>query len=133
MSEVSVTAHCLMASQLRGSSDASVYAAVVKGARRRNDALGITGALIFDGERFCQFIEGATVALKSLFSRIERDERHVELRVLLEGTGPRLFSTWCSGYCDPGDLDPFMGPEALEGAVALQQFMTLTQRCDLAP
>jgi len=133
MSHVSITVHRLLASQLTDTSDASVYASIVRGARRRNVALGITGALVFDGERFCQLVEGSEDAISLLFPRIASDTRHDRLDVLASGVGPRQFTEWRSGYCNPDDLDVFVGPQAVSGPSALAQFLALVQRCDLAP
>ncbi|MEY4563214.1 MAG: hypothetical protein RLZZ618_2491 [Pseudomonadota bacterium] len=133
MSDVSIAVHRLLVSQLTDTSDASVYAAIVRGARRRNVARGITGALVFDGERFCQLVEGSEDAISLLFPRIASDGRHGRLDVLASGVGPRHFSEWHSGYCNHDDLDVFVGPQAMSGHAALAHFLALVQRCDLSP
>jgi len=42
----------------------------------------ITGLLVFDGQAFCQFVEGPRDAIAAL---LERDARHVKMRVLQHG------------------------------------------------
>lgn len=53
---------------------------------RANDARDdITGLLVFDGQAFCQFVEGPRNAIATLLARLERDPRHLKMRVLQHG------------------------------------------------
>ncbi|HVY15685.1 MAG TPA: BLUF domain-containing protein [Rhodopila sp.] len=50
--------------------------------RRRNDLIGVTGALLFTGAGFAQALEGSREALDRLFEQIAADPRHAEVTVL---------------------------------------------------
>lgn len=82
---------------------------IVREARNKNEELNITGMLVFDGLRFCQYLEGPEDAVYSLSERIRRDNRHIEF--VIKEHGPllreRRFS-WSMGYalCEtPDGLD----------------------------
>lgn len=65
----------------------------------RNGSLGVTGALIFTGNRFAQYIEGCTSAVAELKASILADPRHRHVTTLLEGTGDgRIFPDWSLAY-----------------------------------
>lgn len=64
-------------------------------AGRLNALDGITGLLVYNGERFCQTIEGAPEAIQNLLERLERDPRHDEINVLSdEMIEQRRFRSW---------------------------------------
>ncbi|NNM76302.1 BLUF domain-containing protein [Sphingomonas sp. ID1715] len=64
-------------------------------AGRLNALDGITGLLVFNGERFCQTIEGAPEAIENLVERLKRDPRHEDFAVLDDGDVPtRRFRSW---------------------------------------
>jgi hypothetical protein len=125
----------LYTSTLAPGRDATVVANIARDARVRNRSDGISGLLVFDGERFAQFVEGPAPAILSLCSRIRRDIRHVDMTVLWEGTlhGPRRFPNWCLGYL-PIEMD---GDEqlkilaALRNDAAIQAFLRLTAYLDV--
>lgn len=52
-------------------------------ARDRNAARGVTGALLFAGNRFAQTIEGGYLVVDALMTRIDRDPRH-RVRAIVE-------------------------------------------------
>ncbi len=106
---------------------------VVATARFNNPSHGITGALLFDGERFCQLIEGTQTNVRELQANIARDARHTEMQVLLEAESTATPTThrWASGYCDTHELEVFGGANALRGQPALVAFLALLARADL--
>jgi hypothetical protein len=55
---------------------------ILDGSRNYNLLHDITGALLTDGELFAQVIEGPSVAVKRLCSKIIRDGRHDRIVVL---------------------------------------------------
>lgn len=55
----------------------------------RNEAKGITGILLFDGEYFLQVLEGDLKRIMSLMSQIEADERHDKITVILKEPIPK--------------------------------------------
>ena len=67
----------------------------------RNPALGITGALYFDGDQFFQVIEGEEDNVHALFERILGDNRHSGVQVLWDGQiEHRRFGTWAMKFVD---------------------------------
>jgi hypothetical protein len=64
-------------------------------AGRLNALDGITGLLVFNGERFCQTIEGAPAAIDDLLGRLRRDDRHAHVEVIDNGMiETRRFRSW---------------------------------------
>lgn len=82
--------------------DASCVGAIIKTARTFNAVHGITGVLLFDGERFCQYIEGELAVLDGLVSRIRQDRRHQNVTTLLHEplAGGRRYPDWSMAFCD---------------------------------
>ena len=67
----------------------------------RNPALGITGALYFDGVQFYQVIEGSPAAVDGLFARILQDPRHSGVQTLWDGPIlRRRFGSWAMKFVD---------------------------------
>jgi len=58
----------LYCSELAPDLPPDTVASIVARARVRNGELGITGLLVFDGQRFCQHIEGPPGALQTLMT-----------------------------------------------------------------
>jgi Sensors of blue-light using FAD len=102
-------------------------------ARERNQQLGIHGALLYDGERFVQCLEGPRGIVQALARRIESDARHVDLTVLLEGAGdqPR-FDRWVGGWTTTEALQTFLVAGALSRDHWLDTFQSLVGESDTA-
>ena len=76
-------------------------ARIVTDATEFNRGNDISGALIFDGTCFFQYIEGRRVALADAYARIQASRSHVILLKLLEGPAPaRRFEGWEMFYRD---------------------------------
>ncbi len=116
----------LYVSRLAADADSGVVAAVTAVSRPRNDACGISGALLFDGERFCQMLEGAETEIRALMARIELDPRHCRVMVLIASHCgvPRLTTRWRSGHCNDTALDVFEATPPASAEVALALFMS---------
>lgn len=72
-----------------------MLAGILSSARRNNPLLGITGALICRHDLYLQLIEGPADAIDTLYARIEADDRHFDVRLLLaERADERLFPAW---------------------------------------
>lgn len=72
-----------------------MLAGILSSARRNNPLLGITGALFCRHDIYLQMIEGPADAIDMLYARIEADDRHFDVRLLLtEAMGERLFPAW---------------------------------------
>lgn len=84
-----------------GAAEAEV-ARIVEVSLGRNPGLRVTGALIFTGQRFAQYIEGPSESLADLRASIARDPRHRDIVTLLEGKEPeRRFAGWTLAYAGP--------------------------------
>jgi len=123
----------LYLSHLADGQDFNVVKDIVRASRARNPARGITGALLFDGERFGNLLEGDEREVVSLMRHIERDARHAGIRRLHAGPASRrALVSWRSGYCESAsDLDRFEGAHGPTGVEAVLSFIALAQAADL--
>ena len=126
-------ARLLYVSDLSPGTPATEVSRFVGASRRRNAADGITGLLVFDGDRFCQYIEGPLSAVAALNERLQQDARHVHMEILLDGpfSGPRRFSDWRLGYVDVVDADEIGAMRGLSGDAAMAAFERLLPRLDV--
>jgi hypothetical protein len=124
----------LFVSRIAVGCDFGIIRNIVLAARERNPAFGITGALLFDGERFCELIEGAEADVRLLMERITRDSRHTDVTVLFAGPAPagRVAQGWVSGYCDASALDAFGAEGELRDRTALDAFTSVLAGADVA-
>lgn len=82
------------------------FVALVRHARQRNEADGITGVLIFDNENLMQILEGEDDKVDACFDRIKRDTRHTDVITINRMEIPdRAFRTWRMGSLFYGDND----------------------------
>ena len=107
---------------------------IARQARKKNSRLGITGLLIFDGERFCQHLEGEADRVLSLFDCIKIDSRHSGCQVLYQGNiSQRKFARFSMGYATVGDVDPLQTLEASRGMQARRIFEEILKSVDMEP
>jgi hypothetical protein len=67
--------------------------------RSNNQRDQITGVLLYDDGNFLQAVEGPDAAIRALYARLEQDERHHNLRVVIEEpTEERQFAQWSMGF-----------------------------------
>jgi len=60
-----------------------------------NQASGITGALIYEGNKFGQVIEGVEQDIKALWQKIQKDGRHKNVRLIeSKPISERSFKKW---------------------------------------
>lgn len=121
-------------SQIAPHADISCVADIVKTARSFNKTQGITGLLVFDGQRFCQYIEGPQPALQNLIDSIARDARHVEFTPLYQNTCEqgRKFANWAMAYVLVDDAEPLASISASQGSSALEKLQELLPLMDIA-
>jgi len=101
----------------------SVVAEIAGRARFVNAELDITGLLIFDGQRFCQQLEGPQKAVLKLIERIRNDPRHVNVEVLHHGPlAGRRFQQFTLAFSTVEDVDALARMEQLDGEAALAAF-----------
>lgn len=67
--------------------------------RANNFRLNVTGLLLHLDHGFLQILEGPEDAVLEIFRHIERDHRHIGIRVLIRQDVPeRLFGEWSMGF-----------------------------------
>lgn len=72
---------------------------LLKAARVRNEARGLTGMLLYRDGTYLQYLEGRRSDIEELLERLSRDPRHRDIRILKEGSAPaRLFPEWSMAY-----------------------------------
>jgi hypothetical protein len=108
-------------------------AKIIAAAQQRNRDVDLTGAIIFTGERFAQFLEGPPDALDAVMSSIARDDRHRDIKLLHVGRqSVRRFPDWEMAYCGPSSfVDRHIRPlfqdltdaERIDGVDALVELM----------
>lgn len=75
--------------------DEGVLAGILMDARRANQRDDITGALICRADIYLQWLEGPEDKVRNTIARIERDDRHLEVRVhVAEPADERMFGDW---------------------------------------
>lgn len=121
----------LYTSRLAPDVNISQVASIARRSRQRNEERGISGTLLFDGQRFCHYFEGAPDAVRALAARIAQDPRHTGFTVRHEGpfAGARLFARWALGYSlvqDAQALDVF---DAAFGVEAIGRLREALLRC----
>ncbi|CAN7642417.1 BLUF domain-containing protein [Variovorax sp. LjRoot84] len=113
-----------------------VVGQIVTRARARNAMEGITGLLVFDGMRFCQHFEGPRKQVLGLLNRLEADPRHIEMRVVYEGgLSKRRYQRFEMGLAQTEDVEEgedLAILQQLDGAEALERFLALRPRLDIA-
>ncbi len=97
--------------------------------------LKLTGALLFDGERICELLEGHIYDISAVYRDLEFDLQFSGLRIAHASLSlaPRRLADWRLGPCGEDDLDIFDGEAGLTGEPATQAFLKLLQRCQLMP
>lgn len=121
-------------SQLASDADLSCVADIVKTARSFNKEHGITGILVFDGLRFCQYIEGPQSDLQDLINRIADDPRHEQFTPKFHApvAGERLFGNWSMAYVLVDDSEPLDEMGQLDGQASLHKLQQMIPLLDVA-
>ena len=121
MSSSNTLSAFLYCSTLAPTQPISTVADIVKAAREKNTQLQLTGILIFDGQCFCQYLEGPESAISSVLASIYQDPRHADVNLQFHGPvdGERQFKDWAIAYAEleqdlsPEHITEFQGDEAL--------------------
>ena len=103
-----------------------LVADIVRDSIPRNRKLQVTGALLFTGRHFAQYLEGPATSVDTLQRIILDDLRHEDIRTIAEGAYPcRRFVTWSLAYVPPARSGERRIERAREDCVeALAQFMS---------
>jgi len=74
---------------------------IARVALRKNEQLGVSGALYFDGKRFFQVLEGEDTIIACLFDTIRADPRHTDVQLVYYRSLPeRRFGDWSMKFID---------------------------------
>jgi hypothetical protein len=86
-------------------SDADL-AAMLRDARVKNDAMGVSGLLLAKDGRFMQLLEGPAWSVEDRYAAIARDPRHGEVTSLIrEEIDERRFDGWSMAFAPLDDAD----------------------------
>jgi hypothetical protein len=124
--------HVVYISRLAPNEDYRAFGAVCRTARAMNPKWGVGGVLLFDGERFCQWLHGSADAIGRLLTNIALDQRHVDFKILHLGGSDCIppNHSWCSGFVAPFALD-VMDSESIGATGTLPVFMQVLAEADL--
>lgn len=79
--------------------------------QKNNAARDITGMLLYKDGEFMQALEGEEDAVRDLYTKIERDTRHRQTMLLLQGNqATRQFASWSMGFRDLNSSDALAVP-----------------------
>jgi hypothetical protein len=125
----------IYASRIAPGEPLTSVATIARVSRLNNQQLDITGLLVFDGERFIQYLEGPQAGVGELANTTSVDKRHTDFMVLHEGNfaGERSFPGWSLAYASAPDEQALPQLASASGLQALAQFNTLRQGLDLQP
>ena len=92
---------CLYASRPSSPLSTQQLDLILEQSRRNNPRAGVTGILCYTKDVFIQVLEGGRDEVCELFNGIVRDNRHLNIRVLVyEEILERRFSNWTMGQVD---------------------------------
>lgn len=73
--------------------------ALLERSRSNNEQNGLSGLLMYCSQSFLQVLEGDAEAIENTYHRIRSDDRHKNLRMLLDATvDEALFPDWTMGF-----------------------------------
>ena len=127
--------HLAYISTLAPGCDHTVFSAVCRTSRARNAERGIAGVLLFDGQRFCQWLYGPKHSVTKLMSEIALDERHTDLSMRLETMLPALHFEphWHAGFVDAEALDAFAAIDSGSDDAVIEGLAKMISQADLEP
>lgn len=124
----------LYRSEITADADIRCVAEIAKFSRVFNEAHDITGVLIFDGQRFVQYIEGPQEHVIALANKIALDTRHTNFTPLHQAQDitQRLFAQWVMAYVADDDVEPLASMLTAQGETALSSLQKLLPQLDAA-
>ena len=108
--------------------------------RRNNEKVGLSGMLLYSSQSFLQVLEGDPAALEQTYARIGADDRHTNLRLLMDAeVSAPLFPDWTMGFEHVDDEDladeldgftpatdyPLVNPDLVTNASVAQTLLKL--------
>ncbi|HEX8630499.1 MAG TPA: BLUF domain-containing protein [Catenuloplanes sp.] len=112
--------------------------ALLEAARRHNTRAGLSGMLLYCSQSFLQVLEGDSAALAATYARILVDDRHTNVRLLLDAqVAAPMFPDWTMGfeYLEAEDLAeelagftpatryPLVNPDLITNAAVAQSVL----------
>lgn len=74
---------------------------ILANAKVSNMRENVTGALLFDGSDFFQFIEGPKRSLDEIYDCIQQSSKHHSIKqVAYNPSNKRYFNNWHMGFCE---------------------------------
>ncbi len=97
--------------------DIGILNGILLDAWRANTRDEITGALICRGDIYLQLLEGPEGQVRKALERIQRDNRHLEMKIhVAESVSERMFGEWAMLH-DPAATWIWSQQEVSDGAV----------------
>ncbi len=97
---------------------------ILKTAREFNAKNGITGCLLFHKNEFIQILEGQEETIKTLYEKIESDQRHFAVLLLAESEKEkRIFGDWSMAFHQLGENDSIN----IDKLLFVNNFITLSE------
>jgi methanogenic corrinoid protein MtbC1 len=105
---------------------------LTRAAQARNSAEAITGLMVYDNDRFFQWLEGPSDSIDRVMTSIRNDKRHTDIDVLdTDSVEARAFGAWNMKLATPGPVLASWSREVIEPPREIVE--DLRQRPDLAP
>ena len=122
----------LYVSTMAPTAPVSVVSSIAMQSRVANAVQRITGMLIFDGIRFCQYVEGSKNDVLALFERICADSRHAAVTLIHQGPlQERRFKKFSLAFANGDDFEVLSRLESLKGHSGLNAFSEMIPTLDL--
>lgn len=127
--------HIVYTSQLAPGEDYTAYGRICREARQRNALLGLSGVLVFDGQRFCQWLHGEHTVTAALMLAIASDKRHAGVQIRLQALLPNeaFAAGWRSGFVEADALEQFVQHPATGVDQVLAALGHLLATADIEP
>lgn len=109
MTETPRRQHIVALSAL-ASGDASAFTRLAQQARQRNSRLGISGAMLFDGQRCCQWLHGDPEVLQSALVASGEEAHFEPPSIVFQASLPseHFSAEWRTGYVEPDAIDQLL-------------------------
>jgi len=127
-------------SQATHDSSPEELVALLELSRSNNERAGLSGMLLYSSQSFLQVLEGGVDALATTYARIGADDRHTNLRLLLDAeVAAPMFPDWTMGFEHVDDEDlaedldgftpatdyPLVNPDLISNAGVAQTLLKL--------
>lgn len=127
--------HIVYSSRLAPSADYTAYIDICRASRRRHSMNGISSVLLFDGQRFCQWLQGEPGATNSLMKQVAQDKRHAAIKTQVQVLLPQseFALGWLAGFVESDAMDNFHLHHGTAPDQVLAAFGRLLATADVEP